>query len=175
MSAPGASHELRRGALDTMAIMAGFTASCRLGEGLQPDVVRADLRRAYLLVGEAKDTETPGTAATAARYTKYAHEARRWLRAGFTVVLAICHGDTWLAADWASFLAARAAACGGRRGAVRTISVDDSNVITWTIIHPDDDGRAPTLETRTWPADQEQSRDKAADRAASPTLAGIRK
>lgn len=102
MPAPTLQHERRREFLRTIATLAGYTVDCSLDDECRPDVVRVDMLRARILIGEAKDTETPSCPATRQRLLRYAKAAASWTEIGFAVKFAICHGrqlesECWLA------------------------------------------------------------------------------
>lgn len=89
MSAPGARHEHRRRLLADTATLAGLTVPAVLPRGLEPDVARRHPRSPRLLLGDAKDTETPGCAATARRLRRYGAALVDPVRAGTTARLAL--------------------------------------------------------------------------------------
>lgn len=73
MSAPSALHESRVDCLRTLATLAGCAGGFggRLPDGARPDVVRYAADRRLLFVADAKDTESPGCAATRMRLAAY--------------------------------------------------------------------------------------------------------
>lgn len=104
MSAPSLDHERRLWFLETMADLLGCTTPTPLDDECRPDVVRVDLRRARLLVGDAKHSETPSCAATRKRLLRYVNRSSSWCRAGFVAVIAVCHDRQWEAQGWLDLL-----------------------------------------------------------------------
>lgn len=96
MAAPTTTHERRRATLEAVALLTGHVTPATL-PGLLPDVLLA--RGATLFLGEAKATETPGTAATRERLSRYVRHLRRRRQRD---VLALCVGDD--AGGWAEAL-----------------------------------------------------------------------
>lgn len=97
---PSDDHERRRTLLDSLAVLAGCTQSlAALPDSTVPDVLRWRARDGFVVLGEAKATETPGCADTQRRFSRYLEwvsaPCRR--RGG---MLAICHaradGLAWL-------------------------------------------------------------------------------
>ena len=128
-------HDERAEVLRTVAVLAGYTTPTQLGELLIPDVVLLDLRRRRLLVGDAKDTETPGNQQTGDRLARYAAAARSWAAAGFAVRLAVCHGLPARPASWVGLLLAV-----GRRAAwhvldVGAMPVDVGTALSWADVY----------------------------------------
>lgn len=147
MSAPGADHELRVELLDACAALSGHTLACRLSDRDIPDVVRVDLRHRRLFVGDGKDTETPGCAATSARLHSYARALRPWLTAGFSARLAVCHGRAEHDAGWTAVLehAVRCAALDATPGAAEQL--EPGAILTWVDVRAlvgDTTRRAPS-------------------------------
>lgn len=121
---PTVLHEHRRHWLDAIAILEGFTLGLPvLPDGSIPDVLRVDPRRRWLFVGEAKDTESPGSADTGARLHRYA----TWL-APNGGVFAICHGGDIAAWRVAALRAVEKAE--GTVSSVHTRCLDDRSVVT---------------------------------------------
>ena len=95
MSAPSEAHEHRVELLEQLADLAGLRDPFGLGAGLIPDVSRVDNRCRRLLVGDAKNTETPGCEATGRRLRRYVVPLSGHLRSGVEarLVLAVpLHG-----------------------------------------------------------------------------------
>ena len=136
MTAPSTLHEERVALLEACAVLAGHLTPGRLAPDEYPDVVRLDLHRCSLFVGDAKATETPGCAATRARVHGYLRAIRAWTRDGFTARVALCHGRPDQAGGWTELLqhAARCAAID-----VTHTGCDDlepGTVVTWVDIGP---------------------------------------
>lgn len=74
-----AEHNVKAKFLDGLAILLGCKENLAVGfpDGGKPDVLRADIERSVLFVGDAKHTETPGCTATKVRLLHYF----RWLAA----------------------------------------------------------------------------------------------
>lgn len=136
MSAPGQDHEARAALLDACALLTGHTARTRLSLRDVPDVVRTDPARARLFVGDAKDTETPGCAATARRLGSYARSAAAWSSAGWSVRLALCHGHAHHALGWSALLSGAARRAGLVPQAGGTIALGDGSQLTWVDLGP---------------------------------------
>jgi len=116
---PTVLHERRRGWLDAIAILEGFTLGLPvLPDGSIPDVLRVDPRRRWLFIGEAKDTESPRSAYTGARLHRYA----TWLAANGGV-FAVCHGG-----GIAAWRAAALCAIGNAGGAVESVQSQQLDV-----------------------------------------------
>lgn len=86
-------HEGRVGLLEDLALLLGCreTYGATLPDGRRPDVVRMDTGKGILFLGEAKNTETPGSQATRGRLLHYL----LWIAAHIadperTAILAIC-------------------------------------------------------------------------------------
>lgn len=117
VSAPApVGHAERAEVLDALAMMVGCTRSLAglLPDGVRPDVLRVDVERGLLFVGEAKHTESPGRADTLVRLQRYFNWAAAHRRLGGTVVGAVCFGREADRQDWAEALVrlAREAALG---------------------------------------------------------------
>ena len=104
MSAPSLDHERRLSFIESIADLVGCTAPTPLGGQCQPDVVRIDVHRSRLLVGDAKHSETPSCGATRRRLERYVRMASAWGRVGFIVLFAICHDRRWEAERWLELL-----------------------------------------------------------------------
>jgi len=107
MRRPITPHERRRRFLTALAELLGCKERIghSLPDGTRPDVIRLDSRRGVLFLGDAKDSESPGTTETMCRLGNYA----RWLaanaaRRGGTSILAVCFRDRAHAAGWRSTL-----------------------------------------------------------------------
>lgn len=100
---PSEAHEDRRRALDALAILTGHTAALPWGfpDGLRPDVLRCDLSRSSLFVGDAKEVETPGCLETRVRLLRYIRWVASHVQTGRrTATLAICFGPASQARGW---------------------------------------------------------------------------
>jgi hypothetical protein len=106
MTAPSKRHEVRRQALQDMAGMAGLTEPLYLGIGLNPDLARQRPGRRVFLVGDAKETETPGCAATWRRLRAYGVAIGDLVVAGGRgrLVLAVPDHDGRAVARWFDLL-----------------------------------------------------------------------
>jgi hypothetical protein len=90
-----AQHDLRAQFLDELAVLTGCREALSGGfpDGKRPDVLRANLSRGILFIGEAKHSESPGCSATQARLFEYL----RWMsihvsERSRTGIFAICFG-----------------------------------------------------------------------------------
>jgi hypothetical protein len=72
-------HDKKVRFLNELAILLGCTRnlSGRFPDGRRPDILRADIQRYILFIGDAKQTETPGCSMTKMRLANYC----RWLAA----------------------------------------------------------------------------------------------
>lgn len=98
---PSPRHEWRVGLLGCLAQLTGHHTD--LGawpDGTIPDVLRADLSRRRLFVGDAKAAEQPGDPAAAARLDGYVDWLAVAVRAGAVGSLAICAPNREEAEDW---------------------------------------------------------------------------
>jgi hypothetical protein len=111
MTAPTPEHVERVALLDTLAQLAGCRSRTLLAPSLFPDLVRVDLVRRRLLVGDAKAVETSACYETHRRLRRYFRAVRRWLDNGFTVRVTLCH-PLPSAEDWRRRLAGDAHAAG---------------------------------------------------------------
>jgi hypothetical protein len=96
-------HNQRVEFLDALAALMGCKVKLGgvLPDGRRPDVLRMDVRRGVLFIGDAKDTESPGCRATQVRLLRYldwlrAHVARTERRG----VFALCFGKEADADRW---------------------------------------------------------------------------
>ncbi len=104
MSAPSDKHERRRAFIMSIADLVGCVTDWSLDERSRPDVVRMDLPKGRLLIGEAKHTEDPSCQATRARLVRYASLADAWSARGFNVLFVVCHDRLWTSEEWAKLL-----------------------------------------------------------------------
>lgn len=98
---PGVQHEYR---VDTLECLAGLLGcreriGRRFPSGEEPDVLRVSLVRRMLFVGEAKDSEPPGSTATQVRLQRYLRWCSPWAQRG-TCVFALCFGDPSQRGHW---------------------------------------------------------------------------
>ncbi len=127
-------HERRCRFLTTLAELLGCKEQMGhvLPDGTRPDVIRLDSRRNVLFVGDAKDSESPGTTDTIRRLLNYV----RWLKTfaachGGTSILAVCFGnraDTW---GWHSALDLLAAEVGFSSIQFGSKCVGPGYVVAW--------------------------------------------
>jgi hypothetical protein len=101
------THDDRAAALDSLAVLMGFTTRLPyLPDGHQPDVLRLSIASRGLFIGDAKDTESPGNSATAARLSRYvdwaAVHARRF---DGPTLLMLCFGVRQHAVGWLALVA----------------------------------------------------------------------
>lgn len=96
MSAPTPAHERRRATLEAVALLLGYVTPATL-PGLLPDVLLS--RGSKLFLGEAKATETPGSAAAHERLSRYVRHLHRRQRGE---LLVLCVGDH--PTEWAAVL-----------------------------------------------------------------------
>jgi hypothetical protein len=89
VGAPTAGHEQRAAELDTLAVLAGYTAPLTMPWRLRPDVLRACPATGGLFVGDAKETEAEGCEATFARLRWYVVAASGLLLSDGHVILAL--------------------------------------------------------------------------------------
>jgi hypothetical protein len=153
---PGLLHERRRHLLDDMASLMAFPPATdpmlALPDGSIPDVLRIDIYRRRLFIGDAKDVETPGNTATRRRLSHYVLWACAATRKGFDVVVAICHGRQWEALDWARTLNTLARSAGVEVD-VRVLPLDADCLITSFRLAPTGPGKAmPAFLAKGTPA-----------------------
>lgn len=134
MAGPSAAHEERVGALETLAALAGFSASADLGPGLIPDVVRLDAARRRLFIGDAKATESSRCTATRTRLASYLSEARLWRLAGADVLFTLAHGAPARADRWLNTVEAVLADAGLDVAAVGSAGIGPDCVLAWAWI-----------------------------------------
>lgn len=97
------THERRTDFLRSLAFLAGFNSRpwVTLPDGRIPDVLLFRPADRGLFIGDAKDTETPGTRQTQARLLSYMH----WYRAHLLHplaqgIFAVCFGDCHQKNEW---------------------------------------------------------------------------
>jgi hypothetical protein len=124
-------HERRRGVLADLAKLGGFLEDLRsLPDGSIPDVLRLDPWSGAVFLADAKDTETPGCAATAARLARYVE----WFCSQPSPqrersVMALCFGEAEQAAEWATVLSDLFAQAGFAVRRVGAHRVDAESVV----------------------------------------------
>jgi hypothetical protein len=96
VTSPSFAHERRLATLEALAVLAGYTEPAAL-PGVLPDVLLA--RGDRLFLGEAKATETPGSAACRERLSRY---VRHLHRLGDRGLLVLCVGGQ--PQEWADVL-----------------------------------------------------------------------
>jgi hypothetical protein len=106
MHVTGGSHRVRWHAiqvalLSSLATAIGCTEFVAFPDATRPDVARLNRRSSILLLGDAKDTESPATSTTQDRLLRYV----QWLvahatRPGTVSVMAICFKRRQDAASW---------------------------------------------------------------------------
>lgn len=104
---PETCHAALTTVLQDLAMLFGCASALRNGlpDGRRPDVLAVSANRDILFVGDAKDTETPGSASTYARFDRYLEWARAYLRRSRgTVIVAICFREESHAEDWQATL-----------------------------------------------------------------------
>jgi hypothetical protein len=110
-----------------MAALAGFTtdlAHVGLPDGSRPDVLRVDVPGRRLFIGDAKDVETPGNAATHARLARYVAWGVVAAPRSLEVVVAICHGRPAESWQWVGSLVAAMKTAGGQAGTCDVATLD---------------------------------------------------
>lgn len=110
----------------------------QLPDGCQPDVLRGNLARRLLFLGDAKDTETPGCRATQMRLHRYFRWARCHTDNGGTTILAVCFGRRRDSAAWVRTLATLAAEVGIAWASIDVAKLTSENLLAWMIIRPPD-------------------------------------
>jgi len=106
VSAPGERHEALVYGLGTLAALMGFTLphDGRLPDGARPDVLREDLWRRRLFIGDAKASEWP-EGIVLQRVSGYAVWMEAHRLAGGTGMLLIATPMSHMAAAWVKALA----------------------------------------------------------------------
>lgn len=101
------AHDLRIEFLDSLSVLAGYAQKldCGLPDGRRPDILRIDLKRQRLFIGDAKDSESPKDLNTGARLLAYF----RWLSThvvarGGRGTVAICFGNARHVRGWTNTL-----------------------------------------------------------------------
>ena len=130
---PSVAHERRRALLDVLGRMAGYGWGPHGGfpDRRQPDVLRYDPRCRSIFVGEAKETESPGCAATRERLRGYLLWMRAITRLRGAGTLAVCAGDSNAAIGWANTLRRLAEECKLPNCVSRAAVLDDDAVVIW--------------------------------------------
>lgn len=88
------AHGRRVEFLDALAILMGCegTLNGELPDGRRPDVLRYDMERRTIFIGDAKHWETPGNRETQARLQHYFKWLRSHVEGGGWGVFAVCFG-----------------------------------------------------------------------------------
>lgn len=154
MSAPSPAHELRVRELESLATLSGITGAVQLGLLAEPDVVRVDLGRRLLFVGDAKETETPGNRRTRSRLASYVREADLVLAKGGTCVIAIAHPVPSSARRWANLLNGILEGAGLPASSVTSCTIDSTITVTAAVARRPCPSagvcRDPRLSSRVW-------------------------
>jgi len=133
---PSVEHERRRELLACLAILAGCTRSLpAFPNGLMPDVLRIRLENDLLFVGDAKATETPGCAATAARLDAYFEWIRAHAATGRAAIAALCHSSS-AGTSWRPLLLRLIHITGLSVAEVEVAQFTASDIVTWAKILP---------------------------------------
>lgn len=135
MTAPSVAHEQRAEVLDALAVLAGFSAELACWpDGTRPDVLRADVARRRLFVGEAKATESPCRSDTAERLARYL----AWVaaaRADMTYV-AICFGRRDDRRGWIRLLERVSSPAGVDLASVAGWAIDSTHHVVVVTVRP---------------------------------------
>ena len=131
------THDLKARSLDTLAVLVGCRESLggQFPDGLRPDVLRYDSSKGILFVGDAKNTESPGSIETQTRLLRYLH----WLyvhsyggeRKG---IFAICFGDASDSKGWVDtilFLGREVGVCFTEYGVER---FTQGTIVAWFLV-----------------------------------------
>jgi hypothetical protein len=106
-------HDERSAFLRDLATLIGCRGQVDvLPDGHRPDVLRYNIERGLLFVGDAKDTETPGCAATRERLRYYVSWVSAHVSSGGRGLVVICFGEVAHGAGWSSVLQALSQECG---------------------------------------------------------------
>jgi hypothetical protein len=137
--APTLRHEDRRRTLDALGILLGCTANLTAGlpDGSRPDVLRLSTTQRLLFLADAKDTETPGCKATAARLRRYLE----WVRTHVTVmggaaIVALAVGRPPERLRWLETLRNSASDVGLRPSTEGTDILDHTCALVWIAFGP---------------------------------------
>jgi hypothetical protein len=122
---PSVEHEDRVLMIHDLAILMGYDKELKnLPSWIRPDVTRKNTSTGGIFFGDAKVTETPGSALTQHRFLNYA----RWLaRSGGALrssVCAICYADERQTETWTRLLALTLLTSGIKCREIRFVRLD---------------------------------------------------
>ncbi|MFC1678653.1 hypothetical protein ACFL2T_00335 [Elusimicrobiota bacterium] len=107
-------HDRRVAELKTLGALLGCHEDIgnQLPDGRRPDVVRLSHSKRLLFIGDAKDTESPGSRASQARLEAYLSWMRANVASGARGLMVICYGRRTDTEGWLSTLTTLADECG---------------------------------------------------------------
>jgi hypothetical protein len=135
---PTAIHEARAELLRSLATLAGFAGGVggQLPDGCRPDVLRYSTHSRTIFLGDAKDTEAPGCAATSLRLMRYLEWIASHQRFGGAAVFAICFGRRDHADAWVETILKAARQVGLDCDHVGLIELAPGSIVAWLTAHP---------------------------------------
>jgi hypothetical protein len=146
---PSHEHELRRAALETLAILAGFSKPMPMPfiDGTRPDVAFLDPVRRTAFVGDAKASEGPDCLASNRRLGGYVRWARAAAR-GECAVVAVCYGELGDSANWERTLAGLASRA--LASTPETVVLAADVVVTWATVSARPANEQRSRSTQLW-------------------------
>jgi hypothetical protein len=143
------------GLLCAVASLAGYVRPLPLGLHIEPDLVRFDAARRRVFIGDAKETESPGSLETGGRLSAYAHGVRPLLAAGWDALFVVCHGSPYRADRWCACLTQAIQSAGLMPSSAGGGIIDYDAVLAWATLAGSDRRRCDppgSVSSRPWPA-----------------------
>ena len=133
-----AAHALKVEFLDALAVLLGCESALggAFPDGRRPDVLRADLGRRALFVGDAKHSERPGSRETQARLLGYMRWLSSHVRAGGIGVFAVCFARESDTGGWAEALSTLEREVGLERTTRGGERFEPGLVVVWSTFEP---------------------------------------
>lgn len=146
------AHGRRVEFLDSLAILMGCEGALggELPDGRRPDVLRYDLERRRLFVGDGKHSESPGNKETQARLQRYLKWLCAHVEGGGLGVFAVCFGKESDTGAWTSTIEMLGREVGldhMRRGVKR---FEPELVVVWSEFRPSGQGLTVPSRFRTF-------------------------
>lgn len=140
----GSAHAEREEFLRNLASLVG--CPCGIGgcfpDGSRPDVLRIGVKRRLLFLGDAKDSETPGCAATSDRLRGYMGWLRAHVRRGGVGIFAVCFGRRADAQGWLRTVSRLADLTGVTIAAADVANFSSGPMVAWLIASSTDGHKA---------------------------------
>lgn len=132
-----AEHDKKAKLLDDLAILLGCESCLCSGfpDGRRPDVLRVDVARQILFIGDAKHTETPRCEMTRLRLCSYLHWLLAHVRSAPRIgIFALCFAEGSHRKGWSRTVAEMVALVGLRTYQCGFCSFGERLNVVWTIL-----------------------------------------